>query len=71
MDITKVSSNNYRGFDILDDHGNYKSTYEMLKGIAEVWEEIGEEDKKFGENRQSLLLETVAKACHPMQKCIA
>ena len=60
MDITKVSSNGYTGFDILDDHGNYKSTYEMLKGIAEVWEEIGEEDKKFGSNRQSLLLETVA-----------
>ena len=60
MDITKVPSNGYKGFNILDDNGNYKTTYEMLKGIAEVWQEIGEEDKKMGTNRQSLLLETIA-----------
>ena len=60
MDITKVQKNGYKGFDILDDNGNYKSTYEMLKGIAEVYDQIGEEDKKFGTNRQSLLLETIA-----------
>ena len=60
MDITKVSSNGFKGFDILNESGNYKSTYEMLKGIAEVWKEIGEEDKKMGSNRQSLLLETIA-----------
>lgn len=60
MDITKVSSNGYKGFDILDEHGNYKSTYEMLSGIAAVWHDIGEEDKKMGSNRQSLLLETIA-----------
>jgi len=51
MDITKVPSNGYKGFNILDDNGNYKTTYEMLKGIAEVWQEIGEEDKKMGTNR--------------------
>ena len=60
MDITRVGSNNYQGFDILDERGNYKTTYERLKGIAEVWKEIGEEDKKMGSNRQSLLLETIA-----------
>ena len=60
MDTTKVAANGYQGFDILDENGNYKSTFEMLSGIAEVYEQIGEEDKKFGTNRQSLLLETIA-----------
>ena len=60
MDVTKVQKNGYKGFDILDSNGNYKTTYEMLKGIAEVWKEIGEEDKKMGTNRQSFLLETIA-----------
>ncbi len=60
MDATKVKSNGYTGFDILDENGNYKSTYEMLKGISEVFQEIGEEDKKMGTNRQSFLLETIA-----------
>lgn len=70
MDATKVASNNYKGFDILDSNKNYKSTYEMLKGISNVYKEIGEEDKKFGTNRQSLILETVANFCHFIQKCI-
>ena len=60
MDATKVASNNYQGFDILDSNNNYKSTYEMMLGIAEVYKEIGEEDKKRGTNRQNFLLETVA-----------
>ena len=30
MEATKVSSNQFKGFDILDDNGNYKSTYEIL-----------------------------------------
>lgn len=51
MDATKVKSNNYQGFDILNDDGSYKTTYERLLGIAEVFKEIGEEDKKFGTNR--------------------
>lgn len=61
MDATKVSSNSFKGFDILNNQGNYKSTYEILKGISEIYQEIGEEDKKFGTNRQSLILETIAK----------
>ena len=28
-DYTAVASNNYKGFDILDDNGNYKNTYEI------------------------------------------
>ena len=60
MDATKVASNNFKGVDILDDNGNYKTTYQILKGIAEVWDEIGEEDKKYGTNRQNFILETTA-----------
>lgn len=30
-DYTAVASNNYQGFDILDDNGNYKNTYEINK----------------------------------------
>lgn len=60
LDATKVQSNGYKGFDILNDDGTYKTTYERMLGIAEVFKEIGEEDKKLGTNRQSLLLETVA-----------
>lgn len=60
MDATKVKSNGFTGFDILNDNGNYKTTYEMLEGISKVWKEIGEEDRKMGTNRQSFLLETIA-----------
>jgi len=58
METTRV--NGKSGFDILNESGNYKSTYEILEGIAKVWKEIGEEDKKMGTNRQSFLLETIA-----------
>ena len=29
MDATKVASNSFKGFDIQDQLGNYKSTYEI------------------------------------------
>ena len=29
MAATKVESNDFQGFDILDENGNYKSTYEI------------------------------------------
>lgn len=57
---TSVASNGFKGFDILDDNGNYKSTYEILKGISEVYQEIVETDKKTGSNNVNLLLETIA-----------
>ena len=60
MEATKVASNQYQGFDILDDNGNYKSTYEILQGIADIYSEIEESDKKFSQNNKNLLLETVA-----------
>lgn len=49
-----------KGFSILDDIGNYKSTYEILLGIAKVWKQIREEDKVTGLNRQEALLEKMA-----------
>ena len=57
---TAVASNGFKGFDILDDNGNYKSTYEIMLGIAEVYNEILETDKQLGRNNANLLLESVA-----------
>ena len=59
-EATAVASNNFKGFDILDDNGNYKSTYEIMLGIAEVYNEILETDKQLGRNNANLLLESVA-----------
>ena len=59
-DFTRVASNNFTGFDILDDNGNFKSTYEILLGISEIYDEIVESDKKYGSNMANGLLETLA-----------
>lgn len=60
MEATKVSGNNFKGFDILDDNGNYKSTYEILLGISEVYDQIVARDKETHSNNMNLLLETLA-----------
>ena len=60
MSATKVAANGFEGFDILDENGNYKSTYEILQGIADIYEQIVETDKQFGTNNVNLLLETLA-----------
>ena len=59
-DFTKVASNNFQGFDILDDNGNFKSTYDILLGISEIYEEILATDKQYGSNMANGLLETLA-----------
>ena len=59
-DYTAVASNNYQGFDILDNNGNYKNTYEILLGIAKVYKEIQEQDKKLGTNHATALIEELA-----------
>lgn len=59
-DYTAVTSNNYQGFDILDRNGNYKNTYEILLGIAKVYKEIQEQDKKLGTNHATALIEELA-----------
>lgn len=56
--FTKVASNDFKGFDILTDSGAYKSTYEILLGIAEVWDEIGSQSG--GDLKQAALLELIA-----------
>lgn len=56
--FTKVSSNDFKGFDILTQSGDYKSTYEILLGIAEVWDEIGQQSG--GDLKQAALLELIA-----------
>lgn len=60
MSATKVASNGFKGFDILDENGNYKTTYEILLGISKIYQEIVETDKKTGSNNINLLLETIA-----------
>ena len=59
-EATKVESNDFEGFDILNDAGNYKSTYEILLGISNIYKEIVKSDKELGQNKANLLLETVA-----------
>lgn len=60
MNATRVASNNYQGFDIQDELGRYKSTYEIMLGLAQIWDEIQQADFKTGDNRQNLLLESIA-----------
>jgi TP901 family phage tail tape measure protein len=57
---TAVASNNFKGISVLDDNGNYKSTYEILRDISQVYQEIIETDKKAGTNRGQALLEVLA-----------
>lgn len=59
-DYTSVASNSYQGFDILDENGNYKNTYEILLGIAKIYKEIQEQDKKLGTNHATALVEELA-----------
>ncbi len=58
--FTAVESNDFKGVSILNDNGNYKSTYEILRSISEVYQEILETDKKAGTNRGQALLEVLA-----------
>lgn len=60
MDATKAASSNGKGFDILDSNGNYKSTYEIMQGLADLYDDIVKKDKELGTNNLNLLLETIA-----------
>ena len=60
MSATTVASNNFQGFDIFDENGNYKSTYEIMVGLSEIYDEIAETDKQMGNNNLNVLLETIA-----------
>lgn len=67
--FTAVASNNFEGVSILDDNGNYRSTYEILQDIADIYDEIVASDKEFGTNKLAGLLEALAKPCQNVQKC--
>lgn len=56
--LTKTAGKD--GVSLLDDNGNYRSTYEILQDIADIWEELAQEDLVTGENRQNALLEMLA-----------
>lgn len=60
MDATKPASSDGKGFDILDSNGNYKSTYEIMQGLADLYDNIVKKDKELGTNNLNLLLETIA-----------
>ena len=59
-DYTAVPSNNGNGVDILDENGNYRNTYSILKDISEIYSEIQKQDKETGSNRAQALVEELA-----------
>lgn len=60
MNATKVASNGYKGVDLFDKNGNYRSTASVLQDIADIYSEIEETDKKTKSNNINLLLETIS-----------
>lgn len=52
--------NGKMGVSILDVNGNYRDTYDILKDLADIWDEIGKADVKDGLNRQAALLEMIS-----------
>lgn len=58
--FTAVASNDFKGISLLDDNGNNRDTYEVLKDVAEVYDEIIATDKKYGTNHMNGLLELMA-----------
>ena len=59
-ELTKSAGNAFKGVSLLDENGNYRSTYEILQDIADVYNEIVDADKKNGTNRMQGLLELLA-----------
>ena len=57
---TSAAKKDGKGFDIFDSNGNYKSTYEIMQGLADLYDEIVKKDKELGTNNLNLLLETIA-----------
>ena len=60
MSATAAATADGKGFDILDSNGNYKSTYEIMQGLADLYDDIVAKDKELGTNNLNLLLETIA-----------
>lgn len=60
MQATAAASKDGKGFDILDSNGNYKSTFEIMSGLEDLYDDIVAKDKELGTNNLNLLLETIA-----------
>ena len=60
ISATKAATSDGKGFDIFDANGNYKSTYEIMLGLSELYDDIVAKDKELGTNNLNLLLETIA-----------
>ena len=60
LSATAAASKDGKGFDIFDSNGNYKSTYEIMQGLADLYDDIVAKDKELGTNNLNLLLETIA-----------
>lgn len=60
MNLTKVASNDFEGFDILDENGNYKEFYDIMLGLSEIYGEIQEQDRQLGNNAATALIELIA-----------
>lgn len=60
LSATKAATDDGNGFDILDENGNYKSTYEIMQGLADLYDDIVAKDSELGTNNLNLLLETIA-----------
>ena len=58
--FTSVASNNFKGISLLDENGNNRDTYDVLKDVANIYDEIVETDEKFGTNHMNGLLELAA-----------
>lgn len=52
--------NGKMGVSILDANGNYRDTYDILRDISKVWNDIAKADLADGQNRQAALLEMMA-----------
>lgn len=57
---TSAATENGEGFDVLNSNGNYKSTYQIMLGLSELYDKIQQKDKEMGTNNLNLLLEAIA-----------
>ena len=73
-DYTAVASNGGKGIDILDENGNNRNMFNVMKDIGAIYDEIQEEDKKYQTNRAQALIEELAGTNYSfspiIQKCI-
>lgn len=59
-DYTAVASNGGKGVDILDSNGNYKNLFTIMSEIGSIYQELQEEDRRFGTNRSMAIIEELA-----------